>query len=700
MNRIINAILLQDVRTEAEWSSANPVVEKDKICYSSDKGNYKIGNGTSHWSELKYNHANALDVPAWAKQSTKPSYTKAEVGLSNVENKSSETIRSELTKANVVNALGYTPPTTNTTYAVFGGATQDKAGTIGLVPAPIAGSNSNRFLKADGTWAIPPNTTYNVATQTSNGLMSSTDKTKLDGIQTGANNYTHPAYTERSSGLYKITVDNKGHVSTVVAVAKSDITALGIPSTDTKYGVATSEVLGLVKSGGDITIGSDGLMTVENDSHSHSNSTITSLDASKLTGTIDIARLPKGALERLVKVANKAERFKLTTATVQLGDTVQELDTKTMYIVIDEANLASEAGYTAYTAGSASSVPWSGITGKPSTFTPSTHTHTISQISDISSARVAYATSSGSATKATQDSAGQQINTTYIKGISISGRTVTITKGDGTTTTQTTQDTNTTYANFKGATSALDGTSGLVIAPTKGLANRYLRSDGTWAVPPDTNTTYGVATQSANGLMSSTDKTKLDGIQSGAQKNTITGIKGNAESSYRTGNVNITPADIGAANASHSHTSANISDLYSKIYPVGIILPFANSSDPNTLFTGTEWTKVAPGRVLIGAGTLSDGSVSKTFTPGTTGGKYQAKLTTANMPAHTHSVSVNVKRESITTGSGSTTGYIPATGVQGSATYSSSGSSGSAGSGSGFDTLPPYFPVYLWQRTS
>lgn len=158
MNRIINAILLQDVRTEAEWSSANPVVEKDKICYSSDKGNYKIGNGTSHWSELKYNYANALDVPAWAKQSTKPSYTKAEVGLSNVENKSSETIRSELTKANVVNALGYTPPTTNTTYAVFGGATQDKAGTIGLVPAPIAGSNSNRFLKADGTWAIPPNT--------------------------------------------------------------------------------------------------------------------------------------------------------------------------------------------------------------------------------------------------------------------------------------------------------------------------------------------------------------------------------------------------------------------------------------------------------------------------------------------------------------------------------------------------------------
>ena len=73
--------------------------------------------------------------------------------------------------------------------------------------------------------------------------------------------------------------------------------------------------------------------------------------------------------------------------------------------------------------------------------------------------------------------------------------------------------------------------------------------------PPqqDTNTTYGVATQNANGLMSSTDKTKLDGVEKGAQKNTVIGIKGNAETTYRTGNVNLTPANIGAAASSHTH---------------------------------------------------------------------------------------------------------------------------------------------------
>ena len=54
------------------------------------------------------------------------------------------------------------------------------------------------------------------------------------------------------------------------------------------------------------------------------------------------------------------------------------------------------------------------------------------------------------------------------------------------------------------------------------------------------------------------EKTKLSGIEEGAQKNTVTGIKGNAESSYRTGDVNLTPANIGAAAASHTHSASEI----------------------------------------------------------------------------------------------------------------------------------------------
>lgn len=55
----------------------------------------------------------ASDVSAWAKASTKPTYTASEIGLGNVDNKSSATIRSEITKSNVTTALGYTPYTPN-----------------------------------------------------------------------------------------------------------------------------------------------------------------------------------------------------------------------------------------------------------------------------------------------------------------------------------------------------------------------------------------------------------------------------------------------------------------------------------------------------------------------------------------------------------------------------------------------------------
>lgn len=60
--------------------------------------------------------------------------------------------------------------------------------------------------------------------------------------------------------------------------------------------------------------------------------------------------------------------------------------------------------------------------------------------------KATHASTADSATKATQDSAGQQINTTYIKSLSVNGRTITYTKGNGTTGTITTQDTNTTYS--------------------------------------------------------------------------------------------------------------------------------------------------------------------------------------------------------------------------------------------------------------
>ena len=112
------------------------------------------------------------------------------------------------------------------------------------------------------------------------------------------------------------------------------------------------------------------------------------------------------------------------------------------------------------------------------------------------------------ATKATQDSAGQTINTTYVKSVTASGRTVTVTKGNGTTSTFTTQDT--TYS------VATQSANGLMSSADK------QKLDG---LSGDYTSAIGLATSSKDGLMPKTDKAKLDAIGS-ISTSTIDGFFG------------------------------------------------------------------------------------------------------------------------------------------------------------------------------
>lgn len=82
-------------------------------------------------------------------------------------------------------------------------------------------------------------------------------------------------------------------------------------------------------------------------------------------GQIPVSQIPPAALERLVVVNDAAARYALTTATVQNGDTVKQVDTNTLWFVVDQTQLSTDAGYVSYTAGGASSVAWSNITGVP-----------------------------------------------------------------------------------------------------------------------------------------------------------------------------------------------------------------------------------------------------------------------------------------------------------------------------------------------
>lgn len=241
-----------------------------------------------------------------------------------------------------------------------------------------------------------------------------------------------------------------------------------------KYALKTDNAPTATKLQAARTIALSGAVTGSVSSDFGSNITISTtlanFDASKITsGTIDIDRLPKAALERMVVVADDTARFKLTTATAQVGDTVKVTATNKMYLVKDDSKLNTEAGYEPYTASSASSVPWSGVTGKPSTFAPPT-----AAASTLGGVKVGY-TTSGKNYKLQVDASGNAfVNVPWT-------------------------DTNTTYSNMGAATSSTDGKAGLVPAPAAGKQASFLRGDGTWVVP--TNTTYAKANTSTLGLV-------------------------------------------------------------------------------------------------------------------------------------------------------------------------------------------------------
>ena len=104
-----------------------------------------------------------------------------------------------LTKANVTAALGYTPPTADTnTWIAFKGATTSAAGTAGYAPAPAAGA-ANRYLRSDGTWAVPPDTNTNTTyTLTKSG--STITLTGSDGKKTSVTD-SNTTYSLSSFGI-------------------------------------------------------------------------------------------------------------------------------------------------------------------------------------------------------------------------------------------------------------------------------------------------------------------------------------------------------------------------------------------------------------------------------------------------------------------------------------------------------------------
>ncbi len=386
----INVKVKQRTDTESNWASKNPVLLKGEMAISSNKNNkYKIGDGTSVWSALSY-------------------------------------AKADLSKSDVTTALGYTPPTTNTT--------------------------------------------YNDVTQSAHGLMTAADKKKLDGIASGATAVTDSTvagwgYKKTDTNTWRplgTTADtacagNDSRLSN--ARPASDVSAWAKASTKPTY---TWNEIGSKPS------------TFTPASHSHN--AISMYGSNTINNTANDTTTKWGSYNNSIHFYSNAKQ--LTDQPSQYGflHNISKGDAEVHQVWYEQAS-----GSVYHRGGNASG--WAGSwrqfldTGNYNSYVP---------------------TKTGGGASGTW-------------GINITGKATTAGTADVASSVA--------WSNVSGRPSSLPANGG-----NSTTVNGYTVNSNVPANAKFTDTTYAIATTSANGLMSKDMVTKLNGIASGATAVTSTTV--------------------------------------------------------------------------------------------------------------------------------------------------------------------------------
>lgn len=233
-------------------------------------------------------------LPSWSRQESKPTYTAAEVGAATMEQVQSaigEAMSSVAHHRGVVPATADLPATGNapadiwhvnatgaewywdgekwveygtpidlsgyalkadlastTADGLMSSADKVKLDGVANGAQPHIAPTYAEVISAIGYAPSPTDTTYSDATAETHGLMSADDKAKLDTVERNANAYVHPASTAQAAGFVKVGRDALGHTILGDSVTKADVTALGIPGQDTVYDAATASTAGLMSA--------------------------------------------------------------------------------------------------------------------------------------------------------------------------------------------------------------------------------------------------------------------------------------------------------------------------------------------------------------------------------------------------------------------------------------------------------------------
>lgn len=327
----------------------------------------------------------------------------------------------------------------NGTWATFLVASQSDL-CLRLTSAGVENGTVETALASLESKVVPVNLTTK-----QDGFITVADKRKLDSVDEGANKYVHPSHTAAASGLYKVTVDNFGHVTAVVKATASDITALGIAGSDTTYDPATETAPGLMSAAD--------FKKLKNIAEGATKVTVD--DAMSTTSTNPVQN----------KVVQSAIKSVLDKVNAMIKDAPEAMDT---FKEISDYLATHETEYDALLAATSNKVDK--VEGKGL----STNDYTTAEktkLKGIADGANKYVHPTNTARTSglyniTVDSYGHVTAATKVTKANITALGI--------------PGSDTTYNTFGAASASSAGTRGLVPAPAAGDQAKYLRGDGTW----------------------------------------------------------------------------------------------------------------------------------------------------------------------------------------------------------------------------